>query len=570
MMLRMLRRIFPSAPARVAVEQLRMLLVNATFSFTLGGVANVLVAIVFALSAPLQPLAIWALACWLPVPVLHHLARGFARAPAPTEVVDRYTRWVVVACTVTGALRGVLPWIAFDHASPLAIAMLICFMAAIQAGSMAFMAPVLPAFAGYTLAFLVLLAAKLVTLRNPVYWAIAAGSALFGVAVIASARRLSVAFRTMVELRFENVELVERLRDESAMAQAARVEAENANQAKSKFLAAASHDLRQPIHAQGLFLEALSRSELSTQQRDVLTNARAACTASGDMLNTLLDFSRLEAGVVAVNARPFRLQPLLNRIENELAPLADRKDILYRSRETEAMIDSDAALVELILRNLVSNAIRYTERGGVLIGCRRRNGMLRIEVWDTGIGIAAEHHAEVFREFHQLGNPERDRRKGLGLGLAIAERLARHHPAPGEHLQRCHGAGTARRRQPGHSAATRAGRRRRRNRAQRHAAPDALVGRPMPGQRIDRTGIGSRRCEPATAGDMRLPAARPAHGGRGDRGATPTPSILACDSHHGRHRTRTLARSAGKRTAAAAQAGGAGGSLEQDDRGHQG
>ncbi|MBM7129942.1 ATP-binding response regulator [Dyella mobilis] len=420
----MLRRFLPPAPSRVAVEQLRMLLANATFSFTLGGVANVLVAAVFALSAPVEPLAIWALACWLPVPVLHRLARGFAVAPAPTEVVDRYTRRVVAACTATGALRGILPWIAFDHASPLAIALLICFMAAIQAGSMAFMAPVLAAFAGYTLAFLVLLAAKLATMHNPVYWAIAAGAVLFGVAVIASARRLSVAFRSMVELRFENVELVERLRQESALAQAARIEAENANQAKSKFLAAASHDLRQPIHAQGLFLEVLSRGELSSQQRDVLANARAACVASGDMLNTLLDFSRLEAGVVAVNVRPFRLQPLLNRIENELAPLADRKDIVYRLRETEAVIDSDAALVELILRNLVSNAIRYTERGGVLIGCRRRGDALRIEVWDTGIGIAPEHHTEVFREFHQLGNPERDRRKGLGLGLAIAERLA--------------------------------------------------------------------------------------------------------------------------------------------------
>lgn len=424
-MLRMLHRLFPTVPSRVAVEQLRMLLVNAPFSFTLGGVANMLVAGVYALNAPARPLAIWALACWLPVPVLYRLARRFAQAPVPTDVIRRYTRWVVLTCAATGALRGVLPWIAFDQASPLAIALLICFMAAIQAGSMAFMAPVLPAFAGYTVAFLILLALKLAMLNNPVYWAIAGGSVLFGVAVIASAKRLSVAFRTMVELRFENVELVARLREESAIAEAARIEAENANQAKSKFLAAASHDLRQPIHAQGLFLEVLARSELSTQQRDVLANARAACTASGDMLNTLLDFSRLEAGVVAVNVRPFRLQPLLQRIENELAPLADRKDILYRVRETEATIDSDAALVELILRNLVSNAIRYTERGGVLIGCRRRGNLLRIEVWDTGIGIAPEHHADVFLEFHQLGNPERDRRKGLGLGLAIVERLAR-------------------------------------------------------------------------------------------------------------------------------------------------
>ena len=142
------------------------------------------------------------------------------------------------------------------------------------------------------------------------------------------------------------------------------------------------------------------------------------------MLNSLLDFSRIEAGVVKPQVQPFRLQPLLNKIEVELAAQADGKGIVYRSRETGAVVASDAALVELILRNLVTNAIRYTARGGVLVGCRRRGAAVVIEVWDTGIGIAPEHQAEVFREFHQLGNPERDRNKGLGLGLAIASGLA--------------------------------------------------------------------------------------------------------------------------------------------------
>jgi CheY-like chemotaxis protein len=119
------------------------------------------------------------------------------------------------------------------------------------------------------------------------------------------------------------------------------------------------------------------------------------------------------------------LQPLLNRIENELAPQADTKGLVYRSRETHAAVESDPALVELILRNLVSNAIRYTEHGGVLVTCRARGKKLLLEVWDTGIGIAPSQQQEIFREFHQLGNPERDRNKGLGLGLAIAQGLAR-------------------------------------------------------------------------------------------------------------------------------------------------
>ena len=221
-----------------------------------------------------------------------------------------------------------------------------------------------------------------------------------------------------IALRFDKQELIEQLRHEKELA-------ERANLAKSKFLAAASHDLRQPVHAQGLFLEVLSRTELNTQQSELVTSARAASEASSDLLNALLDLSRIEAGVIEPQLQPFRLQPLLNKIENELAPQADAKNIVYRSRETHLSVQTDPVLLELILRNLVSNAIRYTTNGGVLVACRTHGSQAVVEVWDTGVGIAPEHQQGVFREFHQLGNPERDRRKGLGLGLAIADGLAR-------------------------------------------------------------------------------------------------------------------------------------------------
>jgi len=256
------------------------------------------------------------------------------------------------------------------------------------------------------------------------YEAMAAACVVYYFLMLGQARNYAKAARESIELRFENVELVEQLRDETEIASDARREAEQANLAKSKFLAAASHDLRQPIHAQGLFLEVLAGTRLTTHQADVLASARSASRASGEMLNTLLDFSRIEAGVVKASAKPFALQALLHKIENDLAPLADAKRLFYRSPDTGAVVHSDPALVEMILRNLVSNAIRYTERGGVLIACRRRGAGLAVEVRDTGIGIAPEHQQEVFREFHQLGNPERDHRKGLGLGLAIAQGLA--------------------------------------------------------------------------------------------------------------------------------------------------
>ena len=221
-----------------------------------------------------------------------------------------------------------------------------------------------------------------------------------------------------IVLRFENLDLVESLREQKLVA-------EDANQAKSKFLAAASHDLRQPIHAQGLFLEVLSRTNQTEYQQKLISSARAASQASGELLDALLDFSRIEAGVIEPNLQPIRLQPLLNKIETELAPQADAKAIVYRSRETQVAVLTDPVLLELILRNLITNAIRYTNQGGLLIACRQRGKNTILEIWDTGIGIAPEHQKEIFREFHQLGNPERDRKKGLGLGLAIADGLVR-------------------------------------------------------------------------------------------------------------------------------------------------
>ncbi len=206
---------------------------------------------------------------------------------------------------------------------------------------------------------------------------------------------------------------------------AAKLRAEEANLAKSKFLAAASHDLRQPVHAQGLFLNVLSHTELNAHQREVLAHAVTASKASSAMLNALLDFSRIDAGVITPKLQTFRLQPLLNKLEREFEAQADAKGIAYRSRETGLIVHSDPMLVELILRNLVANAIRYTDRGGLLVVARKRGDQAVLEVWDTGIGIAPENQQEIFREFYQLGNPERDQRKGLGLGLAIADGLAR-------------------------------------------------------------------------------------------------------------------------------------------------
>jgi len=219
-----------------------------------------------------------------------------------------------------------------------------------------------------------------------------------------------------IELRFENIALVEQLRQRTHAA-------EQANLAKSRFLANASHDLRQPVHALNLFLESLSLTLLDAKQETIVTHAKAASRASRELLDTLLDFSRIEAGVMQPKLTCVPLAGLLRQLEDEFGPQADSKGLVYRSRDCFDAVHSDASLLLVILRNLVANAIRYTERGGVLIAVRSRGTDKVIEVWDTGIGIDPRYHEDIFQEFQQIANQERDHRKGLGLGLAIVQRL---------------------------------------------------------------------------------------------------------------------------------------------------
>ncbi|MDB6091448.1 MAG: hybrid sensor histidine kinase/response regulator [Gammaproteobacteria bacterium] len=221
-----------------------------------------------------------------------------------------------------------------------------------------------------------------------------------------------------ISLRFENSGLVEELRRRKEVA-------EEANVAKSRFLAAASHDLRQPLHALGLFVQALEDSPLATRERQIIGNIRHSVDAMEELFNALLDISRLDAGVVQPCVSTIPLTSVLDRVRFEYGPIARQKRVSLTVMKTSVYVLSDPSLLGRIVRNLLANAVRYTDRGGVVLGCRRRGNTVRIEVWDTGRGIPQERHGEIFREFHQLENPERDRRKGLGLGLAIVERLAK-------------------------------------------------------------------------------------------------------------------------------------------------
>ncbi|WP_323123621.1 ATP-binding response regulator [Burkholderia alba] len=200
--------------------------------------------------------------------------------------------------------------------------------------------------------------------------------------------------------------------------------AEAASRAKSHFLAAASHDLRQPSHALSLFVGALRGVPMPPEGLRLVERIEASADAMDRLFATLLDISRLDAGVVAVHQESFAIDAVLARVCDEYLPEATHKGLTLSRAPCRAIVSSDPALVERIARNLISNAVRYTESGKIVVGCRRRGSRLAVQVWDTGKGIRADQQERVFEEYYQLDNPERDRNKGLGLGLAIVRRLA--------------------------------------------------------------------------------------------------------------------------------------------------
>jgi len=220
-------------------------------------------------------------------------------------------------------------------------------------------------------------------------------------------------------------ELEKRIREATADLAAKKNMAERANQAKSRFFASASHDLRQPLHALSLFVAALKARNKQPGTQSLIDNIEASTAAMELLFNSLLDISRLDAGAIETHPVHFSLGSMLDNLNKQFSPLAAEKNLRLRFHPIDVTLYSDPLLIERILLNLIANAIRYTDKGGVLVACRRRGRMLRLSVIDSGRGIPPEQQESVFQEFVQLDNPARDRSKGLGLGLAIVSRLSR-------------------------------------------------------------------------------------------------------------------------------------------------
>ncbi|MDF3867873.1 ATP-binding protein [Pseudomonas denitrificans (nom. rej.)] len=351
------------------------------------------------------------------------LARTYFRQ-APARAQGHGWLWSnTLLSWASSLLWGWLGWAGFAHGDPQLFAFTCIVLTGLVCGAVPSLSAFPPAYIGSLTAMLLPVLVLCLSVADEQHTTYS-----FFIVCLAGVNLYysRVTYRSLCEtirLRQENSELVHDLREQRDLARAA-------DRAKSRFLAAASHDLRQPIHALGLFVGALSalaeRGPVDARQaRDIATRLRAMLGNLGDLLNGLLDISRLDAGVVPVAREPISLHKLFADLREAYAGTASEHNLRWRVQDSQLWVDSDPLLLKRVLDNLLSNAFRYTPTGSVLLGCRRRGDELEIQVIDTGVGIHASQQEVIFDEFVQLHNAERDRKQGLGLGLAIVRHTAR-------------------------------------------------------------------------------------------------------------------------------------------------
>lgn len=362
----------------------------------------------------------WEVLAWM----LAHLANT-ARLPVLTawfkdpRAGERAAHWARVYCRelrLNSLTWGLAPLLFLPDSLPLLTLMMVVILGLCAAGVSA-VAPLRRATWNYLVPMLACLIAGLLIRPSMVNAFLALCCLIFLGSVLHFAQAQSTMIEQSLRSRFEKEALAEQL--------AAQMRAtEAASQQKTRFLASASHDLRQPLHAIALLSAALRKQLEGHASESTAVHLVQAVGTLSHSLDTMLDVSRLDAGVIATEQRAVALQELFQSLNAGFVNAASEKDIALRVRATALWVHSDPQLLRRLLSNLIDNAIKYTHHGGVLVLARKRQGGVCIEVHDTGIGIAPEQQTRVYEEFYQVSNPARDRKLGLGIGLSIVARLS--------------------------------------------------------------------------------------------------------------------------------------------------
>lgn len=369
-----------------------------------------------------QPIGAIKMVAWFSLTLLITAGRVILGARKKgANISAENARWWANAFVV-GAAANALSWSIVPvffllPEQPIYVLFVTCLYAGYISGSVASTSVYFPAFLGFALPLTVLCSARVFMEPDPVYLAIGIMIWFYAIASYSFAKKNNRSILEAIELKFENTDLLEELREQ-------RDTAEQAVLAKNHFLAATSHDLRQPLHALGLFVEAMESEIGEHSSGRTLDKIRESTDALTKQLHGMLDLSTLDAGVVEYHPRHLALGPLISRLADDFRVQAVRKRLIFEIDEPESVVFCDENALERILRNLISNAINHTDVGNVSINVVKNTPKcITIKISDTGSGIPADQFEKIYVEYHQLRNPGRDRRQGLGLGLAIVKRL---------------------------------------------------------------------------------------------------------------------------------------------------
>ena len=379
--------------------------------------------------APRAAMLAWSvlLAVLLALRMAHYLR--FRRQPrADDATLLRWRRSWKVLVLAQASTWGLAVWLFWGLGTPYHLTALMLVVFSLCLASVQLLATQQRLFIAFTCLVLVPAIVRIATdTSQPWHWQLAGILSLQFIIVLIMGRAQRSALDQVIRLKSHTDKLAAQLRVEMGVSETARRAAEAASRAKTQFFAAASHDLRQPLHAMGLFAEALRQRAHNPEVASLVNSINESVDALEGLFGELLDITRIDTGGVDVNPAPVPMRELFARLRLHFEPTAFEKGLALSFHGGQRVAFADPVLLERILRNLVSNAIRYTDDGGVLVSCRQRGGKLLMQVWDSGIGIAEASLPRIFDEFYQVQSQrplEPHQRKGLGLGLAIVARLA--------------------------------------------------------------------------------------------------------------------------------------------------
>ncbi len=398
-------------------QQIRALFQQSPFMFV--GILGVMVVVVtfFWNRVDQQLLTAWALINLSLTIGRLILVKSFYRVKPQGTTLVKWGLVFVMSATFSGIIWGMIAFLFMDPNDVMGVLVVAVTLTGMTSGALAGLSVFLPAFLGFSVPTLSLLAVALLTQAEGVFVLIGYMLVVFAVANLGFSVVSNRSTSESIRLRFENLTLLEKFKRQKHIA-------ETANADKSRFLAATSHDLRQPLHAMDLYLGALKNLLTDKEQIQLLKKGRQSSVALNELLTALMDVSRLDAGDIHVNRTVFDIATLLKTIRDEHQKQASQTGMSIEVQATKLLVDSDTLMLSRMLRNLVANACAHSKGSNILLKAKQLEQQILVSVCDDGVGIPAQDQQQIFSEFYQLKNPERDRSKGLGLGLAIVKRLA--------------------------------------------------------------------------------------------------------------------------------------------------